>query len=144
MTPKTYGLLSRDSFESNPFPEYSRLFIQDQLAGAKFRKEELLYDIRNRRRELRFSLPDSMFEGAMDRAGEVAYVRGVAHLNDISHKIENLCSNSKWEQFTNVNNVVVIGDVNIDKYEKMLLSLGLGFSVDAFLASTILIIGILK
>ena len=54
----------------------------------------------------------------------------MAHFSNIKEKLNVLCNNSRWEQFANANNVTVIGDVNINNYEKMLLSLGLSFSVD--------------
>ena len=123
VTPRTFGPIARPSFDGAPFPEYSRLYIQDQLLDAKNRKEVLLYDIRNHRRDLRFRLPDPVFNDAIARAGEVAHVRGVAHFSSIKQKLNNLCSNSRWEQFANPNNVIVIGDIIVNKYEKMLLSL---------------------
>ena len=127
--PKMFGHVAHPSFDGSPFPEYARAFLLDQTLEAKSRKEDLLLNLRHLRSDLRPTLPDAVFEGAMNRAGEVAHYKCMAHKRSINRKLVSLCNQSRWEQFSNPDSVIVLTNSTIDKDQRILLSLGLSFSL---------------
>ena len=131
VVPRSFGHIADPAFSGEPFPAYAKYFLEDRVQRASAEKEILLYSLRRTRSELRASLPDVVFEGAMIRAGEVALRNIVAHRLNLDNKIDNLCKNSVWERYYCPDKVVTLNDVQLDQNQKILLSFGLNFSIGA-------------
>ena len=127
--PRTYGHIAKPAFSGEPYPTYAHHFLLDRIQETKMQKDHILFELRRLRSELCSSLPDVVFEGAMIRAGEVASFKDVAHKRSIFNKLESLCNTSPWEKYSNQNNVIVLSNLNIDRYQITILSLGLSFSL---------------
>ncbi|XP_068222184.1 uncharacterized protein [Palaemon carinicauda] len=131
--PKMFGWLHRESFGGEPFPKYKTLFLEDQIQQAKFKKEEILMEIRHLKNQLRESVlcrrSDVSFDWIVSSAGEVAFYKSLAHKAQLDRKLAHLCNISTWNQSFNNDNIKILTDTNIDENCKIILSLGLNFSL---------------
>ena len=129
MIPKSFGLVARPPQSGLPFPDYQSSFLQDRVEAVKIQRETSFYNIRRLQDKLSDILDIYDFREAINTARQTASRLGACHLNTLNNKLERLCDSSPWRKYSNTENVKVISNDPLSKYQLEVLGLGLSFDL---------------
>ena len=127
--PSSFGHIKEASFSGEPFATYQKTFIEHRIAQAQDEISHAYFQLRHAQSSLREGLQANAFEGAMRRAGEVAYFRGIQHYQNLEVKINRLCRASAWNKVGETNQVLNLSSFPLNNDHLTLLNLGLNFSL---------------
>ena len=129
VTPRMYGF-GRWTQESDPFPNSTRIFLQERI---DFTKQDIYVTRRNISdvcNNLRFLCPN---DDTCEYLKRFAFTRAMngsaAHLAKLRNKMKRLISSSKWNNMCHNNNILNLSDRPLSVNEQIVLNLGISFAL---------------
>ena len=128
VTPKT--LRFQVKIQDEPFSKMERYILEDRIGSCQQEIESAAKWKRWTYNNLQFLFYPFIKNNLVDFAHETSRSKMRSHEYTLNKKLQNLCDQSKWNQYTNENSVVNFSSKTLSANEKSVLGLGLSFNLE--------------
>ena len=128
VTPKTIDVHIK--MEEEPFHPINRYVLKDRIAYCQREIEMVAQNKRFCYNNLREYVNSDVLRSIVDFTHDVSRSKKETHNNVLNQKLNNLCINSTWNKFSNMENVTNLSSKTLTDNERVVLGLGLSFNLE--------------